>query len=88
MKRYLFIVLFCIILSGCQSTKPDPDNDIIPPLMNTNSFTNFVPMEMPTNTIDSTNASLLLDQETCSASGTVFRIRNQIGDSSNEFESI
>ena len=49
----LFTILICCLLtsfslfSGCSTVKKDPD--IRPPLMNTNSFTNFIPINITTN---------------------------------------
>jgi len=53
MHKLFTILITCCLLSlfslfnGCSTVKEDPD--IRPPLMNTNSFTNFVPINIITN---------------------------------------
>ena len=56
MKKILTIIAIMLFVGGaCCNPKPKGDVDIRPPLMNTNPFTNFVPVEMSTNAC-STNA--------------------------------
>lgn len=46
MKPVIIMIVFSIIVGGCIT---DKDDDLRPPLMDNNSFTNFVPIEIPTN---------------------------------------
>ena len=51
MKK-LIVCMALFLIVGCHTPKTDPDTDPRPPLMNNNSFTNFVP-QVFTNYIDS-----------------------------------
>lgn len=70
MKRTSFVFIFIAILSfiitigmvACNSTdKPkDPWGDIIPPLLNTNDFSDFEPPEYGTNQPANTNIDIIV----------------------------
>ena len=56
MKNLIIIVLL-VLIAGCNSFNPKGE-DLLPPLMNTNEFTNYVPLYMPyfsTNNVATTN---------------------------------
>jgi hypothetical protein len=52
MKRvvaFLALTALTALIVGCRTADPDPDPRL--PLMDTNSFTNFIPIEMSTNSV-------------------------------------
>jgi len=52
--RSLILATIIVILTGCKSNDPSSDSDHRPPLINNESFTNFVPIdiiEIPTNDV-------------------------------------
>ena len=49
LTKMMLISILLVIVGGCKDHNYNNGTDIRPPLMNNNSFTNFVPMNMPTN---------------------------------------
>ena len=57
-SRCLALIFIIISLTGCASNDPSSDSDHRPPLINNESFTNFVPIdiiEIPTNDVSINN---------------------------------
>jgi len=85
---HVIILLALILIVGCKSTEIDPR----PPLMDTNSFSNFTPMVMSNDWDEieylmgkitnnaSTNAFILTNGyfNVCSSTGSVFRFKHSI----------